>query len=160
MVIGIIGLVAGGAIVAVLMVPMDSHRNSQFEEAESEKVEVVIDQVIKKLTITPSVIKIRNTTTATTTTATTTKRTTKTTTKATTITTTESCIDNWTSWSDFDSCSESELPIVVPVHIKNVVYEVNSIQLFVQEMVILLNTNTTIRIVIIMDLTDSGELVS
>ena len=96
--IGIIGLIAGGVIAAVLSVSMDSHRDSQFEEAESEKIEVVKDQVIKKLTITPPVTKIRNTTTANTTMATTTT--------VTTPTTTEACNENWTEWSEWASCSD------------------------------------------------------
>ena len=58
------------------------------------------------------------------------------------------------------------VPIVVPAHIKDVVSEVNSIQLCVHKMVIRFNTNMNTRIVIIpmeqivMERMDSGELVS
>ena len=41
MAIGIIGLIAGGAVAASLSATIDGHKESQFEKADSKKVEVV-----------------------------------------------------------------------------------------------------------------------
>ena len=50
--------------------------------------------------------------------------------------------------------------IVVPVHLRNDESDVYFAQLLVKEMVMVLNMNMSFKIVILRDLTDSGELVS
>ena len=54
----------------------------------------------------------------------------------------------------------THVPIVVPVHLRNVVSDVHFAQLLVKEMVMGLNMNMSFRIVILRDPTDSGEPVS